>query len=257
MMNKTCLFFVLFSSLLFQTQGQNDTINRTTTDGLKYGFWQEYFQNGNIKTEGEYKIFKQPFSEEELFFFGITNPDSLHSRSIKTGLWNEYNIHGEKIRSEFYKNGIQVYSEQYIYDENGKFLKKINNIPSHRYANKKDFKINPLFIDQIGPIGSRKIIYLKIESLSDTLTEVILIPSSKNISLLFSTYMIEPYTSLSIPVLYLLKQGVHRDTLLVRLINFETYNHNVIIESYGYTLTSSNLQNSDDNLNTYLINSEK
>ena len=75
------LIVLIFGSI--KLYGQIDTLNQKDNQGLKIGYWKEYYDNGKIKNEGNYIIIERQLSMEELFFHNLQPTDSIVKRSVK------------------------------------------------------------------------------------------------------------------------------------------------------------------------------
>jgi antitoxin component YwqK of YwqJK toxin-antitoxin module len=93
-------------------------------NGTKEGHWKEFYSNGILRSEGEYKDGK-PIGEWKYFY-----PDSKQeqigkysSTGKKTGIWKWYFENGQLMTEEEYKNGVKegMHTE---YDETGKVVEE-------------------------------------------------------------------------------------------------------------------------------------
>jgi antitoxin component YwqK of YwqJK toxin-antitoxin module len=93
-------------------------------DGTKEGHWKEFYSNGTLRAEGDYKDGK-PVGEWKYFY-----PDSKQEQTgkytasgKKTGTWKWYFENGQLMTEEDYKNGVKegVHTE---YDETGKVVEE-------------------------------------------------------------------------------------------------------------------------------------
>ncbi len=92
--------------------------------GLKQGQFKEYFENGALKSQGEYKDSK-PIGEWKYYYADGTMEQEgrFDSRGRHVGEWNWYYSNGNVWKTEFYENGLL--EGNYIeYDISGKIIVK-------------------------------------------------------------------------------------------------------------------------------------
>jgi antitoxin component YwqK of YwqJK toxin-antitoxin module len=94
------LFFVIFSImgclapvLLSAQQQTTDTLNQTTGEGARIGWWIFYYDNGQKKEEG------------------------IYSNGIKEGLWISYHLNGHKKHEITFTSGIAKGPARFFYQD--------------------------------------------------------------------------------------------------------------------------------------------
>ncbi len=251
--------FILAISILISLsiQGQNDTINQTNKKGHKYGYWKEYHENGNIKSEGNYKIIERQMSMEEIFFYDLNVSDSIVNRSVKIGEWNNYDIFGSLINMEKYRNGSRYFIEKYSYDENGQLIKTERNGIQTLFGVGKNIEIEQLYFFISGTIGNTIVNNINLNSLSNQRTKIIFESSSDRLKLKGDLNSIESNSKLSIPFTYSIHSGLFKDYTEIIFINTDTNKIKIEIESYGYHLSSRNLQLNINEIKTFRFREKK
>ena len=244
--------FILSIIILFSINlhGQNDTINQINDEGLKFGYWKEYHENGKIRAEGNYRIIERQLSNEEIFFYDLNVTDSIVIRSVKTGVWLNYDIFGSITHMEKYLNGARYFKEEYSYDENGKLLRTERNGIQTLFGIGKNIEIDQIYYFISGTIGNTYINYINLKSLCDQETRIIFNPNSDRIKFKDDNISIEKKSKSVIPFTYSIQSGQFNDYIDIVFINPDTNKIRIEIESYGYHLASHNLQISSEDLKT-------
>ena len=103
-MDKIVFILLLTISFSFDAISQNDTINQVDENGLKTGYWSYYYGNGEIESEGKYKVVPISHSEE-LLMKNLDISDSILLKSVKDGLWKEYGRKGNILIREYWEEG--------------------------------------------------------------------------------------------------------------------------------------------------------
>lgn len=237
--------------------GQIDTLNQMDNQGLKFGYWIEYHDNGKIKAEGNYKIIERQLSMEELFFHNLQSTDSTVKRSVKTGKWKNYSIFGDLTNLEKYRNGLKYFNEKYSYDENGQLIKTERNGAQTLFGVGKNIEIKQLYYFIPGSIGNTIINYIYLNSLSDQPTKISLKSNTDRIRIGKDFNTIKPKSNLRIPFTYSIQSGNYNDYIELTFMNPDTNKIRIEIESYGYNLSSHDLQLNMDDITEINLNGNK
>jgi hypothetical protein len=248
MNNRINFVFVILILLSINFYGQIDTINQTDSQGHKFGYWMEYHENGNIRAEGNYRIIESPLSDEEKFFWGLQVSDSIVRKSLKFGEWKYYDIFGNQTYLEKYENGLIFFYEKYSYDQNGRLIKTEKNGIQTLFGIRKNIEIEQLYYFFTGTIENTFVNCINIKSLSDQTIKIFLTPNSDRLKIRGDFMTIMPNSKLSIPFTYSIPSGSFNDYIEITFINPDTNKIKIEIESYGYHLTSHDLQLSTDEI---------
>jgi uncharacterized protein len=89
--------------------------------GSREGDWKEYFADGNVKAEGNYKNNKKEGSWKYLFKNGSIEQQGAYSNGKYSGIWKWYYPTGELWKEEEFFNGLEE-GFYYEYDLEGKVL---------------------------------------------------------------------------------------------------------------------------------------
>jgi len=106
-MKKLLLLFIL-SLTSFLSYSQDKKINQLDSNGCKTGLWIEYYSNGNVEVESEYKdglkngLTKCYYENGELWEIGYFINNKLEGISIT------YSKNGKIKYLDLYKNGIEI-----------------------------------------------------------------------------------------------------------------------------------------------------
>jgi len=241
---KTKINFILISLILtsISIKGQNDTINQLNEHELKFGYWKEYHENGQIRAEGRYKIFEQQISPETVFFYDLITSDSIVKRSYKIGVWKNYDIFGKLQSMEKLRNGFRYFIEKYSYDENGQLIKTERGGIQTLFGIGKNIEIEQLYYFISGTIGNTAVKYINIKSLCDQKTSFSIESNSERLIVREKANIIEPNSRLLIPFTYSIQLGSYNDYIEIVFINPDTNRIKIEIESYGHHLSSYDLQ---------------
>jgi uncharacterized protein len=93
-------------------------------DGSRDGHWKEYFDDGSVKAEGDYKNGKEVGEWKYYYPNGKLEQAGKYSNTGKlTGTWKWYYDTGQLLREEDYEKGVRdgLHTE---YDENGKVVEE-------------------------------------------------------------------------------------------------------------------------------------
>lgn len=133
------------------TNGNNPYFKLDTyTDGLPYGMWKGYYQNGNLEYEGSYAFAR---NNDEV------NIDNSPYYSPKTGVWKYYHENGEVsvfgAYRKGYKNGVwNEYFSNKVLKSTGTYQKdKKIGLWKEYYSNGK-LKSNGKFAEYESKIGT-------------------------------------------------------------------------------------------------------
>jgi hypothetical protein len=232
---------------------QNDTINRVNEEGLKYGFWQIQFDEGALYSEGRFEIVTIELSDEDRFFYNIpADYDTVVMRSVKDGLWFTYDSSGTKISGSYFRIGYLYLYEEYFYNEKGVLYKTVKNTFHGTFLINHFFDITPIYIVNTGLTGTNHLDILTVKSHLFDNSEVQIIKNSEYIHLLSTSYTIERTSTLYIPLFSEFGLGSAIDTLTFLFLP-DSLGIDIIVDNYGYSLSSENLQFQGAELNTYLI----
>ena len=100
-----------------------EPINQYTHDGKKTGYWEDYFDNGQLKSKGSYKNGIKDGIWEDYFYNGKLESKGSYKNGIKEGIWEYYWDNGQLGSKGSYKNGkLDGYWEDY--GGNGKLESK-------------------------------------------------------------------------------------------------------------------------------------
>lgn len=78
-----------------------------SNEGLKQGFWKEYFPNGKIKSEGAYEKGKR--IGQWTFYYpqgAIEQTGNYNSKGNPEGIWKWFYLGGQLLREESYRDGL-------------------------------------------------------------------------------------------------------------------------------------------------------
>jgi len=251
--------FILIASLLISInlRGQQDTINQFNDKGVKVGFWREYHENGIIDAEGSYKIIERQLSIEEIFFYDLQEQDSIIKSPVKNGTWKYFDNDGRLAHIKKYHNGTKYFNENYYYNENGNLVRTERNGRQTLFGIGKDIEINQLYYFISGNIGNTSVNKIYINSLCNHSTQIWLKSNTDRINFKSDFLTIEENTNLSIPFTYSIEPGGLLDYIEVIFINPDTNKIKIEIESYGYHLSSSQLQLTFKQLKSYGLKGDK
>lgn len=113
---------------LFKSYYDNGAIKEISEYTIYYnrslysGMYQEYYLNGNLKTEGIYKI------QDSIECVGCYDNNELkeknraHSNTMKIGIWKEYHENGVLSAKGIYKGIHEVYSQIKLEDNSKDYL---------------------------------------------------------------------------------------------------------------------------------------
>lgn len=257
MKNKISFILIVFILVSINLYGQIDTINQKDGQELKSGYWKEYHDNGKIRAEGNYRIIERQLSPEELFFYNLQVTDSTVKRSVKTEGWKNYDIFGNLTNLEKYRNGFRYFNEKYSYDENGQLIKTERNGIQTLFGVGKNIEIEQLYYFISGSTGNTVINYINLNSLSGQTTKISLKSNTDRVKIRGGINTIKPNSKLSIPFTYSIQSGNFNDYIEITFMNPDTNNIRIEIESYGYNLTSRDLQLNTDEINEFRLKGNK
>ena len=207
MKNKINFILIVLIVGSIKLYGQIDTINQIDNQGLEFGYWKKYYDNGKIKAEGSYKIIERQLSMEELFFYNLQPSDSVVKRSVKYGVWKNYDIYSNLTNLEKYQDGLKYFDEKYTYDENGKLIKTERNGIQTLFGIGKNIEIKQLFYYIYGSVGNTIINYIELNSLSDQTTKISLKSNTDRIKIINDFCSIKPKSNLRIPFTFSIHPG--------------------------------------------------
>ena len=87
--------------------GKEVRINQYTYDGLKNGYWEEYFDDGVLDYRGSYVNGKQDGYWEEFWGNGELYYKGSFLNGKRHGDWEIYDIDGELMHKKLYVNGVK------------------------------------------------------------------------------------------------------------------------------------------------------
>ena len=102
------LYYKKFTDVPF-TGKVDGQFNGSIKNGKRYGFWRNYFRNGQLNSKGKYKNGKK----DGLWIFywdnGKLNHKGKYKNGLREGYWVDYNQYGTQIHTTgVYKNDKKI-----------------------------------------------------------------------------------------------------------------------------------------------------
>lgn len=244
-------YFLFIISILITNciYSQSDIINKYDEKGRKIGYWITYHDNGNIKTEGTYKVGKTSHSQETLFMKGYT-ADISGVLSFKDGLWKEYDENGQLISEKVYRNLDIFYQKKYVNDS--VFSEKINYHDKDKYiVNNKIYVKNSSFYYE-GKAGETNEFTVDIYSFSNE--KLYYRGDLTNNLKIECNYIIQPHSWDKIKLSKKIKSGYSNDTVHMYFNDKDNIILSFTLKSFGYNLTEDDMDIYKDKLSTYITN---
>ena len=91
-------------------------MNQYNEHGLKEGYWEDYYVNGNLMYKGNYNNGKSVGYWEEYYVNGNGNLwcKGVYINGLKDGYWEEYYFNGKLSRKGYFVNNkLHGYWEEY------------------------------------------------------------------------------------------------------------------------------------------------
>jgi len=243
--------------LSFNVYCQNDTINRKDFSGNKFGYWKYIYENDNLKSHGYYKIIKEPVSKEELFMRGIYENDSNtvegEIKSYKYGKWLSFDRYGRIIQKEYFIKGSTSNKTEFIYDTKGLLIKTVKNGRQTFYGTNQDLLIDKLSFSISGQVNDTYQSKITLVSNSDKEIKMYFKTKSNRIKILKNDYLLKPKSSIDFIFVNTIKNGGYTDKIEFEFITPDTNKVEIIINSFGYHLSSSDFQIKDSGLKIYIL----
>jgi antitoxin component YwqK of YwqJK toxin-antitoxin module len=70
-------------------------INQYDYKGIKQGYWEKYFDNGNLYSKGSYINGKRDGIWEKYYYNGQLESKGSYKNDKKDGIWEEWFYHGD------------------------------------------------------------------------------------------------------------------------------------------------------------------
>jgi antitoxin component YwqK of YwqJK toxin-antitoxin module len=173
------IFFLLLFSITTVVVAQNTkTINHVDQDGLKQGYWEKHYPNGNMQYAGSFindkpigilkRYTQEGVLKAEMTYVKNSNKvyskfyypsNVLHSKGIyieklKDSIWNYYSSEGFKINEVMYRNYKKIVTERKFYpsgniSEISEWTNGVNDGLTIRYYDSKNVMIRILYTNGI------------------------------------------------------------------------------------------------------------
>lgn len=114
-----------FQSIIYNTNGIRVFEGTFTLENERTGFWVEYYDNGNIRSKGEYKNGMKTGKWEYFYYNGQLEQTGSYINDVPHGLWTTFCDNGNIIKKGSYLNGRED-GEFVEYTCMGELLKKIS-----------------------------------------------------------------------------------------------------------------------------------
>jgi antitoxin component YwqK of YwqJK toxin-antitoxin module len=77
-------------------------INQYDLDGIKQGYWEDYYLNGVLSYKGSFINGKKDGVWEEYWRNGKLYSKGLYGNDLMNGMWEYYDINGNLLKKELY-----------------------------------------------------------------------------------------------------------------------------------------------------------
>ena len=94
-----------------QTIKNGKPINQYTEDGVKIGYWEEYYSDGELDNRGSYLNGNLDGIWEFFHENGKLWSKGMYKNDKEEGIWKYYKEDGELYKKELYKNGKSIESQ--------------------------------------------------------------------------------------------------------------------------------------------------
>ncbi|RLD51579.1 MAG: hypothetical protein DRI94_05695 [Bacteroidetes bacterium] len=241
----------------FDGNCQNDTINQTDTSGNNFGYWRYIYENDTIKSHGHFKIIKEPYNEEELFMRGIytNNSDSVYGKikSYKDGKWESFDKHGRLIEKKYFINGFTSTKTEFDYNTKGRLIKTVKNGRQTFYGTKQDLLIDNLSFTISGQINDTYQSKIILVSNSDKEIKLHFKTKSDRVKILKTDYLLKPKLPTDFIFINTIKEGGYTDKIELEFITLDTNRVDIIVNSFGYHISSNNFRTKNNDLKTFRL----